>query len=154
MKPILKQLFNILLLSCLSFNVFAETVLIKGFVRAMPESVPNTAVYFTLENHGPAKRLIAAETSIAEQTQLHTMTHTDGMMRMRQVEYYELPAHQRLVLSESGNHIMLLGLKQSLKLGSKVDLLLKFDDNSQQKLSLPILKQDNNQSEPMSHHHH
>ncbi|MGL4515383.1 MAG: copper chaperone PCu(A)C, partial [Shewanella sp.] len=42
MKPIIKQMFNCVALSFVSFSVLANVVMRDGHVRAMPETVPNT----------------------------------------------------------------------------------------------------------------
>lgn len=154
LKQIFKQLFNLTLLSCVSFTAFAQVMLVDGYVRAMPPSVPNTAAYITLENHGPATRLIAVEAPFAKEAQLHTLIDEDGMIKMRQVDGFDIDSHGSLVLSESGNHIMLLGLTAPLAEESKVDLILTFSDGKQQLISLPVKKQASSAESEHHHHHH
>src|SRR5690606_31448115 len=128
LKPIFKQMFNCLALSCASFSVLASVIMTEGHVRAMPDTVPNTAAYFTLENHTEkAVRLTGVSTSVAKEAQLHTIIEEQGMVKMRQVEGFDIPSHGRLILSPSGEHVMLLGLKAPLVLDQKVELQLQFN---------------------------
>ncbi|WP_044555631.1 copper chaperone PCu(A)C [Shewanella piezotolerans] len=154
LKQIFKQLFNITLLSCFSFSAFAQVMLTDGYVRAMPASVPNTAAYITLENHGPATRLVSVTAPFAKEAQLHTLVDENGMIKMRQVDGFDIDSHGSLVLSESGNHIMLLGLDSPLTEDSKVELTLNFADGQQQVISLPVQKQAVSAESEHHHHHH
>ena len=52
------------------------------------------------------------------------MSHESGMMKMREVEFIELPAGQRVNLGVSGYHLMLNGLKKPLNAGDSVPLTL------------------------------
>ncbi|CAM3393214.1 copper chaperone PCu(A)C [Shewanella pealeana] len=153
MKLIFKQLFNLALLSGLSFTAYAQVVLVDGYVRAMPPTVPNSAAYITVENHGDATRLVAVDAPFAKEAQLHTLIEENGMIKMRQVEGFDIDSHGSLVLSESGNHIMLMGLTSPLVIDSSVDMTLKFADGTTQKISLPVKKQAE-QSDGAHHHHH
>ncbi|ABV88879.1 copper chaperone PCu(A)C [Shewanella pealeana] len=153
LKLIFKQLFNLALLSGLSFTAYAQVVLVDGYVRAMPPTVPNSAAYITVENHGDATRLVAVDAPFAKEAQLHTLIEENGMIKMRQVEGFDIDSHGSLVLSESGNHIMLMGLTSPLVIDSSVDMTLKFADGTTQKISLPVKKQAE-QSDGAHHHHH
>ncbi|MCK8046790.1 copper chaperone PCu(A)C [Shewanella sp. 1CM18E] len=154
LKRIFKQLFNIGLLSCLSFTTMAQVVLVDGYVRAMPATVPNTAAYLTLENHGAATRLVAVEAPFAKEAQLHTLIEENGMIKMRQVPGFDIDSHASLILSESGNHIMLMGLLSPLEVDSSVAMKLKFADGTEQKINLPVKKQASTSDTEHHHHHH
>lgn len=154
MKQIFKQAFNFVLLSCTSFSVLANVMFVDGYVRAMPPSVPNTAAYFTLMNHGPELDLVSVETDVAGEAQLHTLIEEDGVIKMRQLPKFTLASHSNLELKPSGNHVMLLGLKQPLIEGQEVLLRLKFSDGSEQQLMLPVSKQTMATQDVGEHHHH
>lgn len=155
MKHIFKHAFNFVLLSCTSFSVLANVMFVEGYVRAMPASVPNTAAYFTLMNHGPEIKLVGVETVVAEEAQLHTLVDEGGVVKMKQLQSFTIPEHGNLELAPSGDHVMILGLKQPLNVGEKVDLTLKFDDGSEQVISIKVTKQDmTKQHGEMEHHHH
>ncbi len=155
LKQIFKHTFYLTLLSCASFSILANVMLVDGYVRAMPTSVPNTAVYATLMNHCAPIKLVGVETAVADEAQLHTLVEENGVVKMRQQESFEIAEHGTLNLVPSGDHIMLLGLKKPLNIGDKVTLTLKFDDQSQQEINLTVRKQDMvEQDRKMEHHHH
>ena len=55
--------------------------------RATIGSMPSSAAYLSITNHGvTAGRLLAVESILARKTELHTMDFTNGVMKMRQVE--------------------------------------------------------------------
>src|SRR3546814_4423202 len=67
------------------FRSTSELAVSQAWSRAMPPSAPTGAVYFILENRGQQpQRLIGAQTSRAEKTELHTHVHQGNMMKMQQ----------------------------------------------------------------------
>ncbi|MCL1103107.1 copper chaperone PCu(A)C [Shewanella saliphila] len=156
LKAIFKHLFNFLVLSSLSFAATANVILVDGYVRAMPASVPNTAAYFTLENHtAHAVTLVEVNTAIAKEAQLHTIIEENGMVKMRQVAGFSIPSHGKLTLQPTGDHVMLLSLTAPLVVDDKVPLELIFEDGQQLMIELPVLKQPVSQDgEQADHHHH
>ncbi|MBM7070690.1 copper chaperone PCu(A)C [Shewanella sp. 202IG2-18] len=151
LKKIMKISISLLIISGFSLHTFAAQIsLVSGHVRALPPTVPNTAAYFTLKNEGANVKLIKAETPVAKEAQLHTLIEENGVVKMRQVPSYNLKAHSQLVLTSSGNHIMVMGLKQPLKVGQMVPLTLYFSDGTKKIIKLPVEKV----KQEMDHHHH
>lgn len=68
--------------------------------------------------------LIGVASTSCKVAELHSMTHENGMMKMRAVESIALPAGKRVDLGKSGYHLMLIGLKAPLKAGESVPLIL------------------------------
>ncbi|MDD2700210.1 MAG: copper chaperone PCu(A)C [Sideroxydans sp.] len=71
-----------------------------------------------------AAELVGASCTCAETTELHSMVHEGGMMKMRQVEVIDLPAGEAVDLGAAGYHLMLMGLKKQIKEGEKIQLTL------------------------------
>lgn len=69
-------------------------------------------------------RIVGVTSTASNTAELHTMVMDGNMMKMRQVDFFELKANQELVLGPGGNHLMLIGLKKSLKVGDTVALTL------------------------------
>ncbi|NMH65290.1 copper chaperone PCu(A)C [Shewanella salipaludis] len=154
LRPIFKQMFKFAALSCLSFPVLADITLVEGHIRAMPASVPNSAAYLTLANDTDrAVRLVGIRTDIAREAQLHTLIEEQGMVKMRSVDGFEIPAHGTLVLSPSGSHIMLLGLKALLAVAQEVRLELILEPGEPVSVTLPVLKQADAAMQHEHHHH-
>jgi periplasmic copper chaperone A len=68
--------------------------------------------------------LVSAASPLAERVELHTMTLDGGIMRMRSIPRIELPAGKAVKLAPGGMHLMVFNLKQPLKAGDKLPLVL------------------------------
>ncbi|WP_144211268.1 copper chaperone PCu(A)C [Shewanella donghaensis] len=155
LKVIFKHLFSFLVLAIFSLSASASIMLKEGHVRAMPASVPNTAAYLTLMNHSDnAVSLVSVTTPVAKEAQLHTLIEENGVVKMRQVEGFDIESHGTLMLQPSGNHIMLLSLTKSLMVGDKVPLTLTFSDGEQLDIELIVAKKSASDIEESHHHHH
>ena len=88
-----------------------------------------SAGYLMLKNHGAADRLIRAESDIAERVELHTMSMTGGVMKMRPIEALDLPSGGEAQLAPGGEHIMLIGLKRKLAIGDSFPITLVFENS-------------------------
>ena len=152
LKKLIKYPAQLLVWFGISLQAMAAHVsLVSGHVRALPPAVPNTAAYFTLKNNSGEIKLVKASTTVAEEAQLHTLSEENGVVKMRRVEGYTLPANSQFELSPSGDHIMIIGLTQPLKVGQSVPVTLYFSDGSQSTIELPVQKANN---EMERHHHH
>ena len=115
--------------------------IVEPYARATPPSVPNSAIFLTLENHKMEERtLVSASSDAADKVELHNHTMVDGMMKMRQVENIKIAAHKSAVLQPGGLHIMLFGLKKQLVEGEAISLTLTFANGATQSLSVPVKK--------------
>ncbi|WP_335912779.1 MULTISPECIES: copper chaperone PCu(A)C [Shewanella] len=151
---IFKQLFKVILLAGISASAFASNIMLEqGYIRAMPASVPNTAAYLTLSNHGAATELVSASTPMARETMLHTLIEEDGLVKMRHVAAFPLPEHGQLTLQSSGDHIMIMGLKAPLQLGQKVPMTLSFANGETLNIELEV-KSPHDAPAAQEHHHH
>lgn len=87
------------------------------------------AAFMALQNTGKTDAtLIGAWSSVAEKVELHTTTMENGVMRMRPVDQFVIPAGGTLVMAPHSHHIMLIGLKEPLKVGDKLTIRLRFAD--------------------------
>ena len=110
-----------------------------AYARAVPPGQSNSAAFMTLHNQSDtANALISASSPVSRVAELHTHTMDGGMMKMRKIEKIDLPAKGEAVLKPGGLHIMLIGLKEQLKPGMKVELTLNFADGSQSMISMPV----------------
>ena len=73
--------------------------------------------------------LVAVSSTACKAVEMHQMSHEDNMMKMREVRSIVLPANEKIDFSENGYHLMLVGLKQPLKVGEKIPLVLTIKTN-------------------------
>jgi copper(I)-binding protein len=83
-------------------------------------------------------RLIAATSADAQVVELHTHIHEDGVMRMRRVEGFDLPARGEIVLAPRGDHLMLIGLTQEIAVGGVVIVTLEFEKAGEIRVAMPV----------------
>ena len=97
--------------------------------RATPGGAKVGAGYLTLKNGGAAPdRLVSATADIAERAEIHEMSMTDGMMKMRKIpDGVKVPAGGSVTLAPQGYHLMFLGLKKPLKEGEAFAGTLTFE---------------------------
>lgn len=91
------------------------------------EGMKNGAVLLTLENTGKdADKLISATSPVATEVEIHEMSETNGVMKMREVGAVTIEPHNIVSFKPDGYHIMLMGLKAPLKAGEAHPIVLKF----------------------------
>lgn len=85
--------------------------------------------------------MIAVSSPASAEAQMHTMSHENGMMKMRMVESFALPAKQEVILGGGGDHLMLINLKKPLKAGDAVPMTLtvQFADKSTEKVEIKAM---------------
>jgi periplasmic copper chaperone A len=97
------------------------------WARATPGAVKNSAAFMTFAAKDTADKLIGVSGDVAREIQIHTMLTEGGMMKMREIKSLDIPANGKTELKPGGLHIMLIGLKDGLKEGTKFPLKLKFE---------------------------
>lgn len=107
----------------------AKTVTVAHpWARATPPGATVGAAYLEIQaSKSGGDKLVGARTDVAGRAEIHTHEHSDGVMRMKQVEALPVKAGKSVVLKPSGDHIMLLDLKRPLKEGDLLKLTLTFE---------------------------
>lgn len=94
-----------------------------------------TAVFAVLANRADADLVLTgAEVDLADRTELHeTVDDGSGSTVMQELEGgFTIPAAGRLELVPGGNHLMLMGLEESIEPGDAVAVTLAFSDGRTQ----------------------
>lgn len=99
------------------------------WTRAVGERAPTAAGYLVIRNTGAtADRLLAAETPRASRVEMHEMSVTDGIMRMRPITVgIALPPGAEVRLAPGGQHLMLIAPQGGFAQGSRVPVTLVFE---------------------------
>ncbi|MBI3160886.1 MAG: copper chaperone PCu(A)C [Chloroflexi bacterium] len=100
----------------------------------------NSAAYMTLANYTDTDdELIGVSCDIATAAEIHlSQMSADGVMQMLPQESVSLPSGGELELKPGSYHIMLIGLKQDLKVGEKITLTLHFKNHADIVLTVPV----------------
>ncbi len=121
-----------------------------AWARATPPGAGVAAAYLTIVGGAEADRLLAASTSAAAMTQIHSVTESDGMARMRETDGVEIPPHRRVVLAPQGLHLMLMNLRRPLVAGEHFVVTLTFAQAGAREVDVVVVAPD--QAPPAAHH--
>jgi periplasmic copper chaperone A len=98
-----------------------------------------SAAYMTIVNSGStADALVRVSSDVAQVVELHTVEMDNNVARMRPVQEIPLPADGQVELKQGGYHVMLIGIKQNLAVGSTVNLTLTFQSGNEVTLAAPV----------------
>jgi len=107
------------------------------WVRLVPPNAKNTAAYMKIENKGTeADKLVDASNNVSKITELH---ETVGG-KMRRVDAIVIPAGKTVELKPGGLHVMIIDLKEPLKEGQTVEIILRFEKSGEIKVQAPVKK--------------
>jgi copper(I)-binding protein len=111
------------------------------WTRATPPGAPTAGGYLAITNTGSeADRLIAVSSPAAEEGQLHSMEMANGVAVMRPLaDGIVVPPGKTVTLAPDGLHAMFIGLKQPLKEGDKLPVVLTFEKVGQIETYLHVL---------------
>ena len=117
-----------IILPALTAAAHAADLSVTGaFARATPGNGPGGA-YLTIHGGETPDRLLSATSPKAAKVELHTMTMQGNVMRMREVDAIDVPAHEAVTLAPNKPfHLMLQGLKAPLKQGQTLPITLHFE---------------------------
>jgi copper(I)-binding protein len=97
----------------ISSSVFAELLVEDGYVRKPIPGRSMSAAFMTINNTG-ATDVVLKTAAIAgtKNVEIHTHTHKEGIMRMRQLHELVIEAGNSVVLAPGGLHLMMFGIEQ------------------------------------------
>ncbi|MGE4334755.1 MAG: copper chaperone PCu(A)C [Pigmentiphaga sp.] len=132
--------YGLALLSTLSAwtaQADVQVTITEPWVRATVPQQPATGAFMTLMADQDA-RLVAADSPVAEQVEIHEMRLENDIMRMRQIPGLDLPRDQKVELRPGGYHIMMLGLHAPVTAGQIVPLTLVVEDRQGQRQAVSV----------------
>ena len=111
------------------------------YVKAVPPGAANTAAFMELRNSGDSDIMLTEiSTPVAKAAEVHLSVHEKGVMKMSYIKSLKLEGNKTTTLKHDGYHIMLIGLKKTLKAGDTVPLTLTFNDGSSIVVNAPVRK--------------
>ncbi len=102
----------------------------------------NSAAYMLLHNHTTEDdALVGASSDVAAAVEIHlSQMNADGVMQMIRQESITLPADGELELKPGSYHVMIIGLKQDLKVGDEITITLHFQNHEDILLTIPVME--------------
>lgn len=112
----------------------------EAWSRATPPAAITGAGYLTITNTGKsADRLVGGSTAVAAKLEIHEMSMTGGVMRMRPLkDGLAIGPGQSVTLKPGGYHLMLIGLKRPLNAGERLPVTLTFERAGAVKTELEV----------------
>jgi copper(I)-binding protein len=106
----------------------ARPVVTAAGAWSRPAVAGTTGVgYMTLTNHGwEPETVVSISSPLASRVEIHASSMTGGVMSMERRDAVAVPAHGQLVFGPGAYHVMLIGLKSTLKAGDKAPATLTF----------------------------
>jgi periplasmic copper chaperone A len=119
------------------------------WVRPTAEGQKEGAAYLSIKDNGrEADRLVSAESPVAEKIELHKSVEEGGVMKMLSMKSgIEVEPGSTVEFKPGGYHVMLIGLKQSLKEGEMIPLTLTFAKAGSVKVEAKVEKSSSAMSE-------
>jgi periplasmic copper chaperone A len=110
------------------------------WTRAIGAAAPTAAGYMSLRNAGTEPdRLVGASSPRARSVEIHQMTMTDGVMRMRPLGAgIAIPPGGTAWLRPSGTHLMLIGPAGPFARGEAVPVTLRFERAGEVTIELEV----------------
>ena len=113
--------------------------IMNSWVREAHAAATVNAGYMTLVNAGTEEvTLVKVESAAYENIEVHEMVAVDGLMEMREVTDLTIPASGQINFEPGGKHLMLMGPKEHLTTGQKVDMTLTFKSGKKQTVSVKV----------------
>jgi copper(I)-binding protein len=97
----------------------------------------NGAAYFVIRL-SEADELIGVSSDVAEAVEMHESKMNGDVMEMHQLKSILLDAGEQVTFEPGGLHIMLIGLKQDLKVGDEFEITLHFKNGQDLNVNVPV----------------
>ncbi|MDA0319033.1 MAG: copper chaperone PCu(A)C [Proteobacteria bacterium] len=138
---ILKALLAAAAASVVSSAVLAGDIMIHDpYARVSSKSAKSGAAFMAIHNHSlESDVLISVESTVAKKVELHTHKEVEGVMKMIKLEDgIVIPGMGHHALKRGGDHVMFMGLTQSLRHGDDIEVTLIFERGGRVKLKIPV----------------
>ena len=99
----------------------------------------NGAIYFIIQNNArEIDELTGVSSDVAEAVEMHESMMEGDVMQMHPVETVPLQAGAKTTFKPGGLHIMLIGVKQDLKIGAEIEITLHFKNFEDIHIQVPV----------------
>jgi hypothetical protein len=107
--------------------------------RATPPGAKVAVGYMEIRNRGSQPdRLLSVSAAVAQRVEMHVTQREGEVMKMRQVQSFQIPARERLALRPGGSHLMLVDLAQPLEKGERFTMTLRFERAGELEIELEV----------------
>jgi len=113
----------------------------EAWIKNLPMVVPMRAGYMNITNNGSSKIAIESLASESfEKIEIHQSIEIDGMMSMQPIHGLAVLPGESIQLEPGGYHLMMMNPLQDLKLGDKIIVTLRYDNQTTQTIIMVVRK--------------
>ena len=138
---VLRALLSAAAASVITSSVLAGDIIIQGpYARVASKSAKSGAAFMTIHNHSSESDvLISVASTVAKKVELHTHKEIDDVMKMIKLENgIVIPGLGHHALTRGGDHVMFMGLTQSLRHGDEITVTLIFERSGNIEVTIPV----------------
>ncbi len=132
---------SVLLLSVLGVQAQTAPKVEAAWARPTVSGQSGGGGFLKITGGSANDRLLSASTGVSKMVELHTMEMDGNVMRMRPADGIAVPAGATVELKPGGNHVMFMGLTQTLKAGARFPLSLRFEKAGEVKVEVLVATQ-------------
>lgn len=112
-----------------------------AWIKNLPPVIPMRAGYMRIENNSDTSyRITGVKSEVFTAIDIHETIEKNGMMSMQPIMQLTIEANTAVKLKPGGIHLMMIGPKQVLKPGDRVNISLEYDDGNTQTLQMTVRK--------------
>ncbi len=123
-------------------SAFAEGLMVKDpYARAARPNAPTGAAFMKLINYSDQNiTLMGVSSDVAKRVELHThIDNGEGVMQMSEIEGgITIPAGEMHMMNRGGDHVMMMGLTQSLVDGETISVTFEFENGAEMVVEIPV----------------
>jgi copper(I)-binding protein len=120
-------------------SAWSQVEISDPWMRATAPGQKTAAGYMTIRNKSKQpERLVGGASEAAAKVQTHVSMKDGDIIRMREVEGYDIPANGSYELKPNGSHLMLVDIKRPLKEGERIPVVLKFEKSGEVKVDFEV----------------
>jgi hypothetical protein len=124
-----------------------------AWVAEAPPVAPVMGGYMIIENETDKPVSITRATCPDfEKVEIHEMSMSGGMMKMREIDKLDVPANGKVELKPGGYHLMLIKPKKTFKKGDNLTVTLHTADSQSQAVKMEV--KERKSSDAHQYHHH
>ena len=130
-----------LALALAASSALAQVEIENPWSRATAPGAKVGVGYLVIRNKAAsADRLMSVTSSAAARVETHVTVKDGEIMRMREVNGYDIPAGGRFELKPGGAHLMFVDIRQPFKEGERIPAVLSFEKAGEVQVQLPVRK--------------
>ncbi|MFC7297987.1 copper chaperone PCu(A)C [Herminiimonas aquatilis] len=132
----MKKLLLASVLSIVPAVLLAQVTVTDPWVRATVPAQKATGAFMQLTSKTDARLVEASSPGL--RTEIHEMALQDNVMRMRQLDWLDLPAGKTVELKPGGYHVMFFDVKNQIKEGDVIPLKLVFEGKDKKRETVEL----------------